>query len=220
MKNITRFTVLMALTSLALPGLVHAENVSRGFVHLGVADIALIDKGVVYADGVPLTGATYSSNHTTPLVIEGGYFVTPTLAVQGSIGSKETTRNMPGGTLAGYPNLANDSFEIATLTLICHPWHAHPFMGAVSPYAGFGLGFQSADGAEDGLVTHFKVKNTDGLALQAGSDVKINTSAAIYVDVKKAFYTARASGDLGPSHLISSARLDPVMLQTGLLLSF
>ena len=201
----------VVLAGLMSPVLAHADDLSPAFVHVGVADVRLDDKGMIYAGGVPMTGATYSTNHTTPVVIEGGYFVTSTLAVQASIGSRETSRNTPGGTFAGQPSLGADSFDIATLTLVCHPWRAK----RVSPYFGFGAGAHLAGDMHDGLVSNFKVRNTSGLALQAGAEVTITRHTGLYLDVKKLFYTARASGDLGPVPVISSAKLDPVIVQAG-----
>ncbi len=208
--------VVLTVALLLAPVVAHADDLSRGFVHLGVADVKLADKGTTYAAGAPLVGATYSTNHTTPLMLEAGYFVTRTLAVQASIGSQETTHNIPGGTLAGYPNLADDHFHIGTLTLACHPWRAR----TVSPYFGAGLGFHFADGATDGLLSNFKVKNAAGLALQAGVDVKITPRAGFYVDLKKLFYVTPVTGDLGAVPLSASGRLDPVIVQAGVSLRF
>ena len=203
-------------TGLGAPMLAQAEDSSAAFVHLGVADVTLDDKGMIYAAGTPLVGATYSTNRTTPVVVEGGYFLTPSLAFQASIGTQETSRNTPRGTFAGQPDLGDDRFHVATLTLVCHPWRTQ----RVAPYFGFGAGFHLADSTTDGLVSNFKVKNASGLALQAGAEVKITRHAGVYFDAKKLFYTARASGDLGPTPLMSSTKLDPVIVQAGLSLRF
>ncbi len=212
MKTLGFHIAVAILAGLLSPALVHAEDLPRAFVHLGVADVRLDDKGMIYAAGVPMTGATYSTNHTTPVVIEGGYFLTPTLAVQASIGSRETSRNTPTGTFAGQPSLGADSFNIATLTLVCHPWRGK----VVSPYFGLGAAAHLAGDMHDGLVTNFKVRNTSGLALQAGTEVKLTRKAGVYLDVKKLFYSTRATGDLGPIPVTSSPRLDPVIIQAGL----
>lgn len=214
MKAFGFHIAVAVLAGLVLPVMARAEDLSRAFVHLGVADVRLDDKGMIYADGTPMVGATYSTNHTTPVVIEGGYFLTPTLAVQASIGSRETSRNTPTGTFAGQPSLGADSFNIATLTLICHPWRGK----AVSPYFGLGAGVHLAGDMHDGLVTNFKVRDTSGLALQAGTEVKITRKAGLYLDVKKLFYSARATGDLGPVAVTSSPKLDPVIIQAGITL--
>ena len=100
--------------------------------------------------------------------------------------------------------------------MVCHPWRTR----VVSPYLGFGAGFHLAASARDGLVSNFKVKDTSGLALQAGAEVKVARRTSLYLDIKKLFYTARASGDLGTTPLISSAKLDPVIVQTGISLRF
>ncbi len=208
--------VAAACAGLVAPMLAHADDLPKAFVRLGIANVDLDDKGLIYAAGVPQTGATYSTNDTTPVVIEGGYFVTPTLAIQGSISSKETSRNTPHGTFQGEPDLGQDGFHVATLTLVCHPWRTQ----TVSPYFGFGAGFHIADGFHDGLVTDFHVKDTSGLALQAGADLKISRHVGVYVDLKKLFYTTRASGEIEGTPVTSSARLDPVIIQAGVSLAF
>jgi outer membrane protein len=222
MKAFGFHIAVAALAGLVMPMLAHADTLPSqkdslgAFVHIGIANVDLDDKGLIYAAGVPQAGATYSTNDTTPVVIEGGYFLTPTLAVQGSISSKETSRNTPHGTFEGQPDLGEDGFHVATLTLVCHPFRGQ----TVSPYFGFGAGFHIADGFHDGLVTDFHVKDTSGLALQAGADLKITRRIGLYIDLKKLFYTARASGEIEGTPVTSSARLDPVIIQGGVSLAF
>ena len=222
MKRLGLHIVVAACAGLVAPMLAHADDQRpsqdwpRAFVHLGVADVDLDDKGLIYAAGTPQIGATYSTNSTTPLVIEAGYFLTPSLAIQGSISSREVSHNTPHGTFQGEPDLGDDGFHVATLTLVCHPWRGQ----MVSPYFGFGAGFHLADGFHDGLVTDFRVKDTSGLALQAGTEMEVTRYVGLYVDLKKLFYSSEASGELGAVPVTSSARLDPIIVQGGVSLAF
>ena len=222
MKRFGLHIVVAACAGLVAPMLAQAQDLShsqewpRAFVHLGVADVDLDDKGLIYAAGAPQVGATYSTNNTTPLVIEAGYFLTQTLAVQGSISSREVSQNTPHGTFQGDPDLGNDGFHVATLTLVCHPLRGQ----RVSPYFGLGAGFHLADGFHDGLVTDFRVKDTSGLALQAGAEMKVTRHFGLYVDLKKLFYSAKASGEIGTVPVTSAARLDPVIIQGGVSFAF
>ena len=72
----------------------------------------------------------------------------------------------------------------------------------------------------DAFASNLRVADAHGPVIQAGVEVRLASRFGLFFDAKKAFYKADASGDLGPAHISAVAKLDPLLLQSGLLFRF
>jgi outer membrane protein len=69
-------------------------------------------------------------------------------------------------------------------------------------------------------MNELKVKNTVGIAFQAGADIMVNRHWGVFVDVKKALLRTTATGYLGPAPVKADVKLDPLVLSGGVTYRF
>ncbi len=215
MKMILK-TALLIGTLTASPALAQADLGPDTFVRIGVTHIDMADKGPVFVDGVRDPGADYETDKDFVGTLEVGHFVHPSVAVRVAGSTPAKTYNLPAGSLAGLPNLGNDVSSNFTLTATFHPLRGNRF----SPYIGGGIGLNKIWSTEDRLATDLKIKSAHGPVIQAGVEFDISDRFGVYVDAKKGFWSADASGFLGPAKVTAEAELDPVLLSAGALFRF
>ena len=201
----------LALAATAAPALAQPVDQPDTFVRLGVAHIDLADKGSVFVNGTRDPGADYKTDKDWIGSFEIGHFVHPNVAVRVMGTTPAETFNLPAGSLAGTPNLFNDTSSNFTLTATWHPLRGQRF----SPYVGGGIGLNHIWDTEEKLATNVKISDSHGPVLQAGVEVDINDRFGIYADAKKAWWSAKASGMLGPLNINAEAELDPWILGVG-----
>jgi outer membrane protein W len=216
MRQVALLTAALAASFVAEPALAQHSGGSSAFVRLGVAHIDLADEGMIFVNGVQDPTAGYKTDKDWVGSIEVGVFVHPNIALRLAGTTPAKTYNLPAGSLAGLPNLGNDTSSNFTLTATFHPLSGHAF----SPYIGGGIGMNKIWSTQDRLATDLKIKDANGPVIQAGVDVDISDRFGIYFDAKKAFWSAKASGFLGPAHVTAEAELDPVILSGGALIRF
>lgn len=197
------------------------QSQDDGFVRLGLTRSKLVDKGVIKTDGVVNPDDDYETNATEGWTLTGGYFVKGPVALEASISSPTTTKNLPAGALAGVPNLGYDEFVHVTAGASVHPLRGKTF----SPYVGGGVMWQITTKERDRLGQGLNVPNSYGPYLQAGADLMVTDGLSMFVDVKKAWYDTNATGVLPTSATTSSfvdakAVLDPLVIQAGATIHF
>jgi outer membrane protein W len=188
-----------------------ADRDDNGFVRVGATRLRLADKGTISVNGV----ADPSAGYRTPekYVASGtlGYFALPNFALELAATSPVSTSNTPAGSLTGVPNLGWDRFSIFSGTVTYHPLRGH----MVSPYIGGGAALQKVWSTRDGFASNLRVHDAFGPVIQGGVEVSVARRFGLFVEAKKAFYSADASGDIGPAHVTAVAKLDPLLLQAG-----
>ena len=207
---------LMLGMCMAAPAAAQASSDANGFVRVGLTRVRLADKGKISINGALVPGAGYRTPTKWGAAAELGFFVLRNLSLQVGATSPVSTSNTPAGVLAGTPNLGSDRFSIFTATATFHPLRG----GIVSPYAGGGIALQKVWSTRDALATNLTVRDAHGPVIQGGVEVRLAKRFGLFFDAKKAFYTADASGDLGPAHVTAEAKLDPLLLQAGALFRF
>ena len=216
MRLLTSGTALLLASCLADPAAAQPNSDANGFVRVGMARIRLADKGDIFINGTLVPGAGYRTPVKWVPAAELGYFVLRGLSLQIGATAPTSTSNTPAGTLAGTPNLGSDRFSIFTATGTFHPFRD----GVVSPYVGGGVALQKVWSTRDALATNLAVHDASGPVIHGGVDVRLANRFGVFLDAKKAFYKADASGDLGPAHVSAMAKLDPLLLQAGAILRF
>lgn len=208
--------ILASLSALALAANAAPAVAQDSFVRLGVAHIDLADKGAVFVNGTRDPGADYKTDKDWIGSIEIGHFVHPNVAVRVMGTTPAETFNLPAGSLAGTPNLFNDTSSNFTLTATWHPLRGSKF----SPYVGGGIGMNKIWSTEERLASDVKISDAHGPVIQAGVELDLSDRFGIYADAKKAFWSAEASGFLGPLFIEAEAELDPVILSVGGVIRF
>lgn len=210
MKRLATLSAL-ALAISATPAFAQPVDRPDTFVRLGLAHIDLADKGPVFVNGVRDPGADYKTDKDWIGSIEIGHFVHPSFAVRLAGTTPATTYNLPAGSLAGTPNLFDDKSSNFTATVTYHPLRGRAF----SPYVGGGIGINKIWSTTERLANDVKLSDAHGPVLQGGVEADLGDRFGIYFDAKKAFWSADASGFLGPARITAEAELDPVILQVG-----
>jgi outer membrane protein W len=216
MKQVPVLSALIAASFLAAPAAAQPAGEQRAFVRVGVTHIDLADNGSIFINGTRDPGAGYKTDKDWVANAEIGYFVHPLVAVRLAGTSPAKTYNLPAGSLAGTPNLGNDTSSNFTLTATVHPIRGR----GISPYVGGGIGLNKIWSTQDRLATNLKIHDAHGPVIQAGVEFDLGDRFGIYFDAKKAFWSAEASGSLGPAKVTAEAELDPVLLSGGALLRF
>ena len=215
MKLVVTLSAL-ALATAAAPAMAQPSGQPDTFVRLGVAHIDLADKGPVFVNGVQDPGADYTTDKDWIGNIEVGHFFHPNVAVRLAGTTPAKTYNLPAGSLAGTPNLFNDTSSNFTLTATWHPLRGRGF----SPYVGGGIGLNHIWKTQERLATDVKISDAHGPVVQAGVEFDLNDRFGIYADAKKAWWSADASGFLGPLKVTAEAELDPWILGVGGVIRF
>lgn len=192
------------------------DNDQNGYVRVGVTRIRFVDKGDIFINGTQDPNAGYRTPERYVASGTVGYFVHPNFAVELAGTTPATTPNIPAGSLAGLPNLGWDRFSIFTGTVTYHPLRSH----VVSPYVGGGAAWQKVWSTRDAFAANLRVHNAFGPVIQGGLEFSVGRRIGLFAEAKKAFYSADASGDLGPAHVRAVARLDPLLLQGGAVVRF
>ena len=216
MKQIALLTGILAATFLATPALAQPAGGGDTFVRLGVAHIDLADEGMIFVNGTRDPAADYKTDKDWVGSAEIGHFVHPNIALRFAGTTPAKTYNLPAGSLAGTPNLGNDTSSNFMLTATYHPLRGQLF----SPYIGGGIGMNKIWSTEDRLATDLQIDDAHGPVIQAGVDFEFGNGFGVFFDAKKAFWSAKAGGFLGPAHVTAEAELDPVILSAGASFSF
>jgi outer membrane protein W len=195
----------------ATPASAQTVDQADTFVRLGIAHIDLADNGKVFVNGTRDPGADYKTDKDWIGSIEVGHFVHRNVALRAGFTTPAETFNLPAGSLAGTPNLFNDTSSNFTLTATWHPLRGKVF----SPYVGGGIGLNKIWDVEEKLATDVKLSDAHGPVIQFGVEVDINDRFGIYADAKKGFWSADASGFLGPLRITAEAELDPWIIGAG-----
>jgi len=163
--------------------------------------------------GVRVPGADVNISNSVVPELDITYFFTKNIAAELILGV--TPHNVKGaGVLAG--NKIGSAWLLPpTLTL---QYHFTDF-GAFKPYLGAGVNYTVFfDEKAKGGFTSFDLKDSFGLALQAGFDYMIDQHWGINVDVKKIFLEPKVKVNNG---LVSGkVKIDPWLIATGVTYRF
>lgn len=212
--------LVLPLAALAIAGVAPAvaQDAGEVSVQASVARTKLVDKGEIFVNGTQDPNAAYATRETYHSVVGVTWFPIDHVALDATLSTPATTNNIPAGSLAGTPNLGDDEFVVGTLGA-----SVHPFKGRVRPYAGGGWAFHFTTQERDGLAVGLNIPNTSGPYVNAGVKVGLSDRLDIFADVRKSWYTTRASGQLPLdatytvfADVEADAQLDPLTIQLGL----
>jgi outer membrane protein len=164
--------------------------------------------------GVRIPGGDVSISTSIVPELDITYFFTPNLAVELVLGV--TPHKVKGaGTLAGAGPIGDAWLLPPTLMLQYH----FTGLGAFKPYVGAGVNYTVFfNEKEKGGFTGFDLKNTAGVALQAGVDIMLNRNWGINFDVKKLWLEPKVSVNNGL--ITGKVKIDPWLIGAGVTYRF
>lgn len=164
--------------------------------------------------GFRIPGADVSISTSLVPELDISYFFTPNIAVELILGV--TPHKVKGaGTLAGAGPIGEAWLLPPTLTIQYH----FTGLGAFKPYVGAGVNYTVFfEEKQKGAFTGFDLKNTAGLALQAGVDIMLNRNWGINFDVKKIWLEPKVSVNNGL--ITGKVKIDPWLIGTGITYRF
>jgi outer membrane protein len=187
-----------------------------GFVHLGVSAVSQADIGTLTLGGVPVPGADYVTGVTVAPSIEAGVFLDRHFALAAFATAPMTSDSVAAGTLTGLGSLGSDSAGYYGVTAQVHV----PIADRLTAYLGAGVGYMHVFGTSDGAITGFTVSDGFGPVVQAGAEFRINDRYGLFLDVKSVILGTVARGTFGVAPAVAQARIDPVIVSSGLAVSF
>lgn len=207
---------LGAIAALSLTTAANAEDLSRWFVHVGPAEVALETKATVSMAGQAIPGAAVSIAPQWTVEAEVGYFVTPKIAVALAGGFPPTATINASGTLSALGRAGQMTYGPSTLNAQYHFIRE----GVFQPYVGAGLTVMLVFDTKDAALSNLKVDNAVGSDLQIGSDFMLSPHWGAYVDVKQAFLSTTATGALGGAPVSAKVQLNPAVFNAGAVYRF
>lgn len=209
-RTFLAFGLLAALTTFA-----RADG-DDYFLHLGPTAIILDSSASIKVYGQPLAGASLRADNSGTLGFEIGRYLTPNWAISFTGGFPPQPSIYGSGTVAGLGKLGSILYGPTAVT--AH-YHFTQF-GAFTPYIGAGPMFMFVLANHDGALQDLKVNSAIGAVAQIGADYMINQKVGLYFDVKKAYLRTESWGTLAGAPVAANAKLDPLVLSTGIAFRF
>jgi outer membrane protein len=180
-------------------------------VRLRALGVITRDSGRV--DGIDGSGLSYSNSVVPEFDVT--YFFNDNLATELILGT--TSAKVHGeGSIAGLGEIGKTWLLPPTLTL---QYHFTNF-GAFRPYLGAGVNYSLFYNQSGKSAESLDVKNSFGVALQAGFDYMLDQHWGLNVDVKKIFLRPDFTADVGGTQVSGKAKLDPWLIGAGITYRF
>jgi outer membrane protein len=162
-----------------------------------------------HVNGVDKSDLSYSN--TTIPELDISYFFNEHIATELILGT--TWSNVNGkGSIAGLGQIGKVWLLPPTLTA---QYHFTDF-GNFQPYIGAGINYTMFYSQDAKSADKLDVKDTFGVALQAGFDYKIDEHWSFNADVKKIFLQPKFDVTVGGTDLNGKAKIDPWLIGTGI----
>jgi outer membrane protein len=180
-------------------------------IRLRALGVITRDNGSV--DGISGSGLSYSD--TVVPEVDISYFITDNISAELILGT--TYANVQGeGSIAGLGEIGKAWLLPPTLTL---QYHFTDF-GAFQPYLGAGVNYTVFYNQSGKSADRLDVKNTFGVALQAGFDYMFDEHWGANLDVKKIFLRPDFDATVGGADVSGKAKLDPWLIGAGVTYRF
>lgn len=175
------------------------------------------DKASLQLNGTSLDGEKVGVSNSVVPELDITYFFTDNIAAELILGTTPHTAR-GSGSIAGRGEIGKAWLLPPTLTL---QYHVN-LTDTIKPYVGAGVNYTIFYNEKArGDFSSFNLKNTFGVALQAGVDVKLDNHWGINFDVKKLFLETDVSATLpGAGAVTGKVKLDPWLIGTGITYRF
>lgn len=177
------------------------------------------DRSTVHLNGARFAGNNnLSVNNSVVPELDISYFFTKNFAVELILGTTPHTVKTANALAGAVPGKVGSAWLLPpTLTAQYHFY----LTDSIKPYVGAGVNYTFfLDEKQKGSFTAFNMKNTFGLALQAGVDVMIDKHWGFNVDVKKIFLQPEYRAVVGNVVATGKAKIDPWLIGAGVTYKF
>ena len=164
-------------------------------------------------DGIDGSGLSFSNSVIPELDVS--YFFNDNIAAELVLGTTKSTVHGQGS-ISSLGDIGKTWMLPPTLTLQYHVTS----LGAFRPYVGAGINYTMFYNQSGKSAESLDVKNTFGVAFQAGFDYMLDQHWGLNVDVKKLLLRPDFDANVGGSHVSGKANLDPLMIGTGITYRF
>ncbi|AYG64013.1 MULTISPECIES: OmpW/AlkL family protein [Rhizobium] len=186
-------------------------NRSPWQMRLRALGVVTTDSGRV--DGLP--GSDLSFSDTIIPEFDISYFFTENIAAELILGTTYAKVH-GGGSISALGEIGKTWLLPPTLTLQYH----FTELGAFRPYVGAGVNYTVFYNQSGKTARSLDVKNTFGVALQAGFDYMIDDHWGMNFDAKKIFLRPDFDANVGGAGVSGKAKLDPWLLGAGVTYRF
>jgi outer membrane protein len=186
------------------------------FVRVGAAQLTLADDADFSVMGQPLPGAGLETDAQYTASVEIGRRFGDHFSVDLTLGVPPTAEADGTGMIAGLGRLAEVTYGPMALTGLYHPFRNEKW----DLYVGGGVSYMMIVDTKDGALTNVEADDDVGPVLQAGVSYSINSSWAVFADVKQAWLETTATGSLGGAPVTADITMDPLVVSTGVQFSF
>lgn len=214
MKTVTRMALVLCSFALADAAMAQSTRPTSWEIGLGITRLAMVDKADIAAAGMSIPGAGVDSDAQVVPSITVTRFVTPTFGVSIAAGVPPRIRYDGAGTLASTGRLIDVRYAAPALTVVWSPFRSHD----IAPYVGAGATYMHVLSTRDGALQGSGVDDDFGPVMQAGATFRSGRRWSFYADVKKAFVRTTARGMFGSVPVEARLRMDPVVVQAGIVL--
>lgn len=178
------------------------------------------DRSSVNLWGTPFNGLNNNlavSNSVVP-ELDISYFFTKNIAVELILGTTPHNIKTANALSTVVPGKVGSTWLLPpTLTAQYHFY----LTDSIKPYIGAGVNYTFfLQEKEKGLFDAFNVKNSFGLALQAGVDVMLTKNWGVNFDVKKLFLQPEYRAVVAGIEVTGKAKLDPWLIGAGVTYKF
>jgi len=213
--------VAPAFVSPALADDSTSDPMSPWFVRAGAAELVNSDGLKLTVAGQPVPGAALHYNHVYTGLAEVGYTFFPGLSGVLSVGWPPALSAYGSGSIAPYGKMLATTIGPSALTVQYQPFHD----GFFRPYVGAGASYMIIFSTHDAAVQNAKLSNDLAPEVEVGSDFMVANNWGFFAEVKKAFLTTHATGNIpvapGVLYPISGrVGLDPWVYATGVTFHF
>ncbi|WP_175717875.1 OmpW/AlkL family protein [Burkholderia anthina] len=193
-----------------------APDNDRWWIRTGPAWV-MFDENVKLSMGgstVPGAGADVKDNFA--FVTELGYRFTPHISLGLTFGIPATTTLTANGTASSVGTIGKVNYGPAGLTL----QYQFDGIGQLRPYVGIGATYLKVFSTDSGSINNFHVDEAWGAVFQVGTEYRVTKHIGLFADVKKLILRTNATGTLGGIPVQAHVRLDPLVVQTGVMVRF
>lgn len=189
-------------------------DTSNWVFRLGFTSLTLANKIDLSSAGID--GAQLSTFEHHSVTAQLGYYITPNVAINATVGVPPTIDIFGASSIGGAGKLGRITYGPTSLTLQYHPTRS----GRVRPYVGAGISYMFIFDEKDGAFQNLKVDEDLGFALEAGSELMVTNRTGLFIEAKKAFLRPKSYGSFGGVDMEGKTKLDPWVFSGGVSFHF
>ena len=218
--------IATAFATLIVPAAAHADGdfppSYSNYIRVGYAHVSFSMDATPIVGGVVLADANAKASRNQTIGVEFGHFLTHAVSVSLIVGAPPTTSITGTGIMAGVP-FGRITYGPAILAA---NYHVNG-LGRFRPFVGAGANYTVILSTHDDAMIHLRAKNAVGFVARGGADVALTRRIGLFASVQKILVSTDINAEVNPAipglggaPVSARAKLDPLIVHTGLTFSF